>query len=113
MRTSRPGSVKYFESAVAKGLFMPSPSSATVPAFEAKAISVSADSGSTRARPRVTARVPIDRVIEAENGLLRQASRMKSFSFLAPSSERCTRSMATLSSSTSRSLFSAASTGIR
>ena len=63
-------------SAAVNGLCAPSPSSAVEPALAAKAISVSDDCGSTRARPRPIERVALVRFMVLTNGLSRQASRM-------------------------------------
>src|SRR5882672_11702821 len=57
LRRSRPGFVTYFTSAAVKGLYLPSPSDAVEPAFDAKAINVFGLFGSTFARPRPRARV--------------------------------------------------------
>ena len=80
------------------GLFLPSPSEAVEPAFEANAINVFGLVGSTLARPRPTAREASVRFIDRVNGLSRHASRITSRSFFAGSTATRTRSSDSASS---------------
>ncbi len=100
-------------SAAANGLFLESPSEALEPALAAKAIIVFGLVGSTLARPRPMLRAAIVRFMVLENGLSRQASRMTRRSCLAGSTAKRARSSSSVSSSTSLSVSSVASVGIR
>ena len=84
--------------AALNGLFLPSPSAAVDPAFDANAISVLRFVGSTFASPRPTARDAIVRFIVRENGLSRQASRMTNLNCLAGSTATRIRSSESASS---------------